>query len=1371
MAEKMKRYLRPILLFLLVSLSFFFPLDLPGIERLGLKYIRNYDYKEYGIHPQNWGIVQDKQGIIYVANNGGILEYDGTRWRLIEVDNPPVRSIAVTPGGKIYAGSTGDIGFLTPGEDGKLEYRSLLSHLDNQDITFTDVWMTRCIGEQVFFSSYEYLFRWDSKKLKTWGPQPLKKRFYASFVQEDTFYIRMDNTGLLKLERDTLHPVPGGQLFAKEKIAMMVPYDPAKGTLLIGTRANRFFIYDGRTFTPFPTEVDAYLKKSRMYRGIRLSGGDFAIATLKGGMVIISPRGRLKYLFNERTGLQINGVKDLLEDYQGNIWLALSKGVTRFEYPSPFFHQDIRIGLPGTVLAVIRYGRDLYAGSDLGMFVLPASAGSIQQVPGAPVSCRAFLRSGDFLLAATDAGVLIVDPREKKITQHFIRGVRTFALCKSRRYPNRVWVGTRFGPATLTGFGNNWEEERFFDTAKYMVNTVAEDNRGNPWLGGGNGKVTRLVFTGGNPAPEVQKYGAGHGLPKEGEINVYYAAGHVVFTTIHGVFRFHEEQNTFVPDPLLGETFLHNKEQVFLIKEEPEKGIWFHSLSRNYLASTGKEGRVGLFSQPFLRIPKAQVNAIYPDPSRKAVWFAGVDGLIRYDTSMTDEPVTGFSTLIREITCHKAFTVPIKNPPAAAGKSVFPQFPYKHRSFTFTCAAPYFTDETATRFSYFLEGYDAGWSPWTEAHFIDYTNLEAGAYTFRARAKNVYGVNGREARYTFKILPPWYQTWWAYLLYVLLLAAVIFFVVKWRSHQLLKEKLKLEGLVKDRTREVNRKNLQLEEQTGMLLEQAEKLKEMDRIKSRFFANISHEFRTPLTLITGPLEHLLSKNTPREEGETKEMQVMLENSRRLLRLINQLLDLARLDSGKVELRVKKQDMVRFLKGICASFRVMAELHQIALEFNSGEKELFLSFDAEKMEEVVCNLLSNAVKFTPPPGTITVSLRAAPAEDREDRETGEKRFLDISVKDTGIGIPREQIPHVFDRFYQAGGNNNQHNKQKGTGIGLALTRELVTLHGGSIDLHSVEGEGTEFVIHLPTGPKHPEAEEIPAAPGEEPAAGLENRMAGLAPVEEQKEKGAKHDTEVLEEAVSQQRQVILVVEDNPDMRAFIKRSLEPFYSVIEAADGAEGIEKAGEHIPDLVVSDVMMPEADGYELCHTLKENVKTSHIPVILLTAKASDESRLEGLKTGADDYVSKPFNTHLLLARIENLIDLRRQLQEKIQRQLRLEPGEIAVPSIEETFLKELQEVIEKHLSDPGFNVEKLSKKLYMGRNTLYRKVMALTGEPPNHFIRSYRLKRAAQLLEAHFGNVTEVAMEVGFSSNAHFTKCFKEKFHRLPSTYQDVNK
>jgi signal transduction histidine kinase/DNA-binding response OmpR family regulator len=577
---------------------------------------------------------------------------------------------------------------------------------------------------------------------------------------------------------------------------------------------------------------------------------------------------------------------------------------------------------------------------------------------------------------------------------------------------------------------------------------------------------------------------------------------------------------------------------------------------------------------------------------------------------------------------------------------------------------------------------------------------------------------------------------------------------------------------------------------------------MDSVKSRFFANISHEFRTPLTLIMGPMEQMLSDS--REKNQKKRLSMMLRNSQRLLTLINQLLDLSRFDSGKMRLQASCQDIIPFLKGIVSSFQLAAQKNRLELEFYSQKDNITLYFDAPRMEDVMYNLLINALKFTSAGGKITVSVTVNQPGQQDPRDyppntvalrrkdafgdsprargrlpldphyasqstppggSSTPGFVNISVQDTGIGIPKEQLAHIFDRFFQTKGPKQE--ALKGTGIGLALIKENVVLHHGKIDVHSQEGKGTEFVIRLPMGHEHLDPGEIidntAAPPQTSKYKEIEAlyMLTGSEPEEQGNEEPCPVDTP------DREKPVILVVEDHADVRKYICEPLKREYTVIEAADGKEGIEKAREIIPDLIVSDIMMPEKDGYELCRELKTDIKTSHVPIVLLTAKASEESIIQGLETGADDYITKPFNSKILATRIKNLIELRRQLQQKIQKQMLLQPAEIAVSSMDREFIKDMQEIIEKNLSESGFNVEELSKKLYMNRATVYRKIIALTGESPIEFIRSYRLKRAAQLLRDKYGTVSQVASAVGFDNPAYFAKCFKEKFHQLPSSYQ----
>ncbi len=554
-------------------------------------------------------------------------------------------------------------------------------------------------------------------------------------------------------------------------------------------------------------------------------------------------------------------------------------------------------------------------------------------------------------------------------------------------------------------------------------------------------------------------------------------------------------------------------------------------------------------------------------------------------------------------------------------------------------------------------------------------------------------------------------------------------------------------------------HLELKRSKMELKEKSEKLKEMDRAKSRFFANISHEFRTPLTLIMGPLEQLLSEAP--EKAAKDNVRLMLRNSQRLLNLINQLLELAKFESGKIQLRASPQNIVPFVKSIVMCFESLVVQNKVNLVFLKTEDHMTVYFDPEKLEKIVSNLLSNAFKYTPAHGEITVSLKSFPPGDRFP-----SGGVEISVRDTGSGIPPDRLPHIFDRFFTEEGRARQ--RQKGVGIGLALAKELAEIHHGEIDVRNHPAEdadpGTEFTVRLPMGDRHLQPGEIakieePFKPTTDPAAYTDEDEADDGVEKEDPGKSRKKEVPM-----------VLLVDDSPEVCNYIKSTLEPRFRVVEAADGREGIRRAREFVPDIIVSDVTMPNADGYELCRTLKNDILTSHIPIILLTAGGSGASELEGLETGADDYITKPVNTAVLTARLRNLLDLRRQLQLERKNRMTLQPREIPVSPVDDEFYKKLQETVETHLPDPDFNAEALGRVLGMSQATLYRKIHGLTGKTPLVFIRTYRLKRAAQLLGTREVNVSQVAGKVGFADRSHFTKCFKEQFNRLPSAFLHPN-
>jgi signal transduction histidine kinase/ligand-binding sensor domain-containing protein/DNA-binding response OmpR family regulator len=681
---------------------------------------------------------------------------------------------------------------------------------------------------------------------------------------------------------------------------------------------------------------------------------------------------------------------------------------------------------------------------------------------------------------------------------------------------------------------------------------------------------------------------------------------------------------------------------------------------------------------------------------------------------------------------------------------------FKDYIISFEFAALDFHTPEKNQYAYLLEGFDKKWI-YADANkrFATYTNLDPGEYIFKVKGSNNDRI-WNEASTSIKLIitPPWWSTWWAYSLYVLFGLGLLYSLRRY---------------------ELNR--TQLKNQHKLDEVKLNEREETDKMKSRFFANISHEFRTPLTLILGPAENI-NRNTSIEEIE-KQTNVIKRNAKRLLGLINQLLDLSKLEAGKLELKASRSNIVPFIKGVTMSFESMAERKDITLKVKSERDEIELYFDRDKMLKIMTNILSNAFKFTPNGGQITVALTLVPSPTGRGMSGGQgEGKVRIIVKDTGIGISEEELSKLFDRFYQV--DSSQTREHEGTGIGLALTKELVELHHGIISVDSKLGNWTEFTVTLPVGRKHLKDQEIIEEKIEstvilsEVKNLIENNVTDSSHFDSQP--AGQAGLSVTDNS-GENKNIVLVVEDNADVREFIKDALGNEFQIEEAANGEQGVRKAEQIIPDLIISDLMMPTMGGNELTRRIKNDERTSHIPIILLTAKSEQESKLEGLETGADDYLTKPFDTKELRIRINNLISMRRKLQERYSKadfvpvknaeenlSRSVEAKAEKLSDLDEKFMSKVMEVIESHIAEEEFSIEEFDKEIGMGRVQIYRKVKALTGKSPSRYIRSIRLSRAKQLIEENKGNISEIAYSVGFSSPQYFTRCFKEEFGFPPS-------
>jgi len=660
------------------------------------------------------------------------------------------------------------------------------------------------------------------------------------------------------------------------------------------------------------------------------------------------------------------------------------------------------------------------------------------------------------------------------------------------------------------------------------------------------------------------------------------------------------------------------------------------------------------------------------------------------------------------------------------------------RDLHFEFAALHYTNPERNRFSYQLTPFDPGWREPVATGEATYTNLEPGRYTFRVRALSSHGVWSEGAdEIAFTIRAPFYATPWFRGLGLLFLGLVTTIAYRWRTRLLRKRKAALEREVAERTTE-------LKETLVLLESQARRLEELDAAKSRFFANISHELRTPLTLTLGPLENLKGgRHGTLSDEALADVELALRNTRLQLDLVEQLLALSALEANSIQLEPSPGRLDELLRTVASRFHGHAHSAGLELKLELPVEPVWSAFDEEKVDKIVGNLLSNACKFTPRGGRVILRLRSRP------------EVVSIEIEDTGIGIPVNHQDHVFERFHRVG---SEHSGRPGTGIGLALVRELVELHGGTVRVESIPGSGSTFIVQLP---RH----------AEQAAGGTVSQPSVAEPCDQSTHEDVSHlpPAEGDDVDLGPGRATVLLVEDHADMRAFIRRQLEEEFEVVEADDGRSALAMASERLPDLVISDVMMDGIDGFSLCSAVRADPELEHLPVILLTARADLDSRLEGLGRGADDYLVKPFDRRELLLRVRNTLQSRHRLREKLQSEagspLPL-PDLPAASAPRDVFLDHLSRVFERRALDESFSVAELAAEVSLSRANLYRRTTEFCQATPSQLILEFRLERAAQLLRQEAGNVSEVGYAVGFKNTSHFVRRFRERFGTTPAHF-----
>jgi len=1289
----------------------------------------------YGAHKQNWDAAQGPSGTFYVANTDGVLVYDGRGWHTLPTANRSIaRSVAADTAGRVFVGAQRDFGVLRRDSVGRRHFVSLLDHVPEAHRSFTDVWRTEVTSTGVYFQSYRRLFRWRpaAQAMQSWGTPT---QFQFADVVRDTVYVNEEGRGLMRVQGDSLRRVPGGTRFADRTVRFVLPR--GEQGLLVGT-GDRLFVRADSSFQPISTPIDDALRAGWVYHATALPDGTIAIATIDRGLFLLAPDGtRYRHL-----AARNQPVTAVYAGREGGLWALMDGGLLRYAVGAPFTEHGPATGLNGSVVDVARHRDTLYAATLRSTYRLQPRADTLARFVPAVASTQSWtlLSVGDDLLVGTVNGLQWRGPNGRE--QRVFEARHVYDLLRSRQHPGRVYAATGRGVRRVVRTETGWAAGPPVPGLDAEARSLAEAADGTLWVGTFYDGVYRIRFNGARDSAVVDHFGPEQGLPPD-RVDPYRWQGHVVVGTRTGPMRFVPgAAPPFAPVASVDPPPWGAQEGPVRLRADAQGRAWGPTgggPGRWVRRDTTWQWAPG----PLGRLRGRTINALRIEDGGRTLWWATQDGLLRY------RPGSRRSEGAPPAQVHRVRTLDTDSLLATAGATLS----YAQNGLRITYGTPSLVVPQSVAYQTRLLGQRDGWSDWTGRTERELPALSPGRYTFAVRARTAYGDTTQAARYAFTVRPPWYRTWWAYGLYVLVALGLVGGAVQWRTRRLRRRQEALERTVAARTAEI-------EQQKERLAEQAERLEEMDEAKSRFFANVSHEFRTPLTLIRGPVQEVrerLQRTGADLEAEAEQLAMVERNTDRLQRLVDQLLGLARMDAGAYTLAARPTALGPAVERIARPFEPLAERHNLKLTVereaaaDSGSAEpVFV--DREALEHVLGNLLSNAIKFTPEDGRVRVTVR-------EEAEAAVVR-----VADTGPGIPAEQQEAVFDRFAQIG--EASAGAQEGIGIGLAFTKDLVALHGGTIALESTEGEGTTVTVRFPRGADHLAEEQIA---GEKRAVDADASLPERPPTPAAGEQSAPASN-----ASPASSRRVLVVDDNADVRRYVRSVLAPAVGVIEAASGQAGLEAARTHHPDVILADVRMPELDGVEMTRRLRAGAATEGIPVVMLTARAGPEAEVEGLKAGADDYITKPFDADVLTARVHGVLALRQRLRRALRRQLRGDGEATGSPSLvangpsepRSSFEQEARSVIREHLTESSFDVDALAAAMAVSRTTLYRRANEADAPSPAALIQQVRMEQAAHLLRTGAGTVTEVAYAVGFESLSSFSHQFRDHFDVPPSTY-----
>jgi len=1112
---------------------------------------------------------------------------------------------------------------------------------------------------------------------------------------------------------------------------------------------------DLKTFRSFkynPND-DSTLSGNLIY-SIAANGNNIWVGT-EGGLDVLDPiSGKVKrYNHDERNKFSVSSksIRCIYNDPEGIYWLGTYQGgvdkydknLTLFNSKKNNAYDPAGLNAPFVSSFAENKDGDIFVGTDgggLSLFHLKSGLFSHIEIKakektnsaGLPILSMMLDRNQQLWIGTFQNGLFIYNTKTGQYEQlnagkdnAHINNNEIFCIKEDRK--GKIWIGTNgggvnmFDPVTKTFLKYVSTPSSPGDRqlpVNGFIRAIEEDHEGNIWIGTYGSGVAVLD-------PTTQKFrvyndkNTGMAIDRAFSILEDRSGNVWIGTGGDGLFRFNPNQDkTFasyaapgdLPDGVIHKLLEDNSGNIWLTTD---KGICtFNAATKkftHYCAYNGLQNDAfidgsGLRSSKGILFFGGNEGFNYIDPSHEVKRNDNIPPVFLTNLKVNNTVVLAGnnSALKQDISVAKQIDLDYK------------------QNFSIGYSAINFTLPQQNKYAYMLKPFNKNWNYVGSTTTAYYTNLDPGEYVFLVRARNNDGVwNNSGTQIRIVIHPPIWMTWYAYLSYALIVAGVLLLI----RHQGIK-KLKAKLALEQERRE------------------AERLHELDMLKIKFLTNLSHEFRTPISLIMAPTDKLLAEHE--DEQTTGQLAVIRRNARRLLNLVNQLLDFRKLEEEELKLNLREGEINSFIRDVVDSFRDLSESRGIALNINAPSEKLFVRFDHDKIERILFNILSNAFKFTLPGGTVSVDISAYPMS-RND-----KTMLEFKISDTGIGIEPDKRYLIFERFYQ--GNHNIGKVNPGSGIGLSITKEFVEMHDGTINVESEIGKGSVFSILIPL--------EIFAD------SSIVDQVPVKTPVKENDIRPKTNNNQVVTDVP-----VLLIVEDNDEFRYYIKDNLKTQYKIVEASNGAEGWDKALSCHPDLIISDITMPNMDGITLSKKIKADKRTSHIPFIMLTARTREDEQLKGLESGANDYLTKPFNFEILNIKIKNLLQLNIMLKNTYTRQLKVVHPDIEVESGREKFLGKVINYINNNLNNPKFSVVDLSEHLAMSRGALYTKIFELTGLPPVEFIRSYKLDRAAILLLKSDLSVSQIAYEAGFATPHYFSRSFKDKFNMLPSEYRKMER